>query len=299
MRGTLHLFASDEYPGFVAALSTRHGWRRGAWLRAIGATTEDIERLIVGIDAALTGRCLTRAELADAVAAEGGPQMRDRLLSGWGSVLKPAAYQGVLCSGPNQGQNVTFVRPADWLGVVAWPAPDDGWRAVCRRFLRAYGPASHEDLAAWWGAARTTAKRALGLIDDELTRVDVEGRPAWVLTVDVDELSVSAAQRGTVVFLPGFDAYVMGACPRASVVPVSVTSKVSRTSGWISPVVLVDGVAAGVWKAERTRAGTAVLVEPFRTVSAAMRRRIERATHRLESSLGPIAEVRFEEGIHG
>src|SRR5207244_12387227 len=60
MRGTLHLFAAWEYPGFVAALSTREHWRTAPWLRMVGMSEVDVERLIEAVDKALAGRCLSR-----------------------------------------------------------------------------------------------------------------------------------------------------------------------------------------------------------------------------------------------
>jgi uncharacterized protein YcaQ len=214
-------------------------------------------------------------------------------------VLKPASYLGVLCSGPNRGQKVTFVRPADWLGDLERMDPDDGWRRVCRRYVHAYGPATHLDIAAWWGAARAKAKHALGTIASELTQVDVEGRSAWALTADVDAMSRTVPPTGSVRLLPGFDTYVMGAAPRTSVVPEPFKPRVSRTAGWISPVVLRDGVAVGVWRAERSRDGTTVLVEAFEAMARALRSRVEREARRMEPIIGPVTDVRFEEVPQG
>jgi hypothetical protein len=74
---------------------------------------------------------------------------------------------------------------------------------------------------------------------------------------------------------------------------------VSRTAGWISPVVLQDGVAVGVWKAERSRNGTTVLVEAFDTMAKTLRSRVEREARRMEPIIGPVKDVRFEEVPEG
>ncbi len=58
---------------------------------------------------------ITREELAERVAEKTGASGRDLMLSGWGEMLKPAAFHGHLCSGPPRGQSVTFVRPDRWL----------------------------------------------------------------------------------------------------------------------------------------------------------------------------------------
>jgi hypothetical protein len=297
MRGTLHLFAAEDYPMMVAALSSRRHWRSSAWLGMVDLTLPELDALIESIGESLDGRCRTREELADAVAADQGPSMREHLLFSWGSLLKPPAYLGLLCSGPPRGQKVTFVSPADWLGGFERIEEDEGLRQVCRRYLHAYGPATYQDFAAWWGMARSTARRAFGSLDrDEIVDVDIEGHPSMMLATDVDAMAAMEATKGEVRLLPGFDPYVMGSAPRTAAVPEEFKARVSRTSGWISPTVLTDGVAVGVWKPERSRGEIVIVVEPFGRMTKSMRGAMEREARGWEPSLGPIAGVRFDEG---
>jgi hypothetical protein len=63
--------------------------------------------------------------------------------------------------------------------------------------------------------------------------------------------------------------------------------------------VLLDGVAVGVWKAERSRDGTIVLVEVFDTMARTLRSRVEREARRMEHIIGSVTDVRFEEPFQG
>ena len=103
-------------------------------LKYLGLTLDDMEAIITGTRDALDGQCLTREELADAVAEKTGkPQLREKMRSGWGSLLKPAAYHGYLCFGPNRGTNVTFVRPDQWIGAWQEYDPQEALLEVARR----------------------------------------------------------------------------------------------------------------------------------------------------------------------
>jgi Winged helix DNA-binding domain len=292
MRGTLHVLTADDLPLYVAALSQHDRWWKGAWLRMIGMTEKELRATLEAIRASLGARPLTREQLADKVAARVGPKGRNRLLSGWGEMLKPAAFHGYLCSGPPRGQSVTFVRPDRWLREWKQPNLDEAWREIVRRYLRAYGPARREEFARWWGMQPAPAGRVLKNIGDELTEVDVEGHIVWAPT---DELSgLRGGRRPTGVrLLPAFDVYVAGTRPKQSLVDRRFEDRVFRQAGWISPVVLVDGMAAGVWRHERDGRRLQVPVEPFGRLTPAHRRAISEEADRLGRFLGAPATVSF------
>ena len=68
MRGTLHMFASNEYPTWQAGLDRYTHFRRPGWLRGFGVTAVELDRLLGAVEQALDGHRLTRQKLADEVA---------------------------------------------------------------------------------------------------------------------------------------------------------------------------------------------------------------------------------------
>lgn len=256
MRGTLHLLPAAELPMYTAALARRDHWSKGAWLRGHGVTAEQIEAIIGAIPRALGAAPRTREELADTL----GIDVRELVLSGWGAVLKPSAFRGDLCFGPNRGRNVTFVRPRDWLDGWAAVDPEEAERELARRYLRAYGPATREDFGRWFPGAWARLFRSLA---GELADVDVDGRSAHLHVDDLSALTEAASPR-SVRLLPAFDAYVVACRPRERLVPADLAGRVYRPQGWISPVLRVDGRIAGVWRHEKRRGAVEIDVEPFR-----------------------------------
>jgi hypothetical protein len=265
MRGTLHWLPTTEYPMWVAALRSRE-WRiTPAWEKYHGVTKTELEAITDAIPDALEGRQLTRDELAQRLAeVTGSPHLEAQLRSGWGAVLKPAANRGLLCFGPGRGRNVTFVRPQDWLGTMPEePDADGALRAVLMRFLDAYGPATHNDFARWFGVAEKPARALMATHADDLVVVDVDGTAAWVSPEGAESLARAEPATG-VHLLGGFDPYVLAPLShRAAIIPEGHLDDVSRTAGWISAVVLVDGFVAGTWTADDTTDGTRLRVQPF------------------------------------
>jgi hypothetical protein len=296
MRGTLHLLTAEDLPLYVSSLRQHDRWWKGTWLRMIGMTEDELRTTLEAIRTSLGARPLSREQLAEKVAEKVGPKGQERMLSGWGEMLKPAAFQGYLCSGPPRGQSVTFVRPDRWVGKWAIPDPSIAWREIVRRYLRAYGPASREDFARWWGMQPAPAGRVLKASGRELAEVALEGYRGWVLTEDLAALPV-ARRRHPVRLLPSFDVYVTGTRPRRSLVEKRFESLVFRRAGWISPVLLIDGRVAGVWKHEHTRGRTEVTVTPFSKLSAAHRKAIGGQAERLGSFLDAPARVTFSGSV--
>jgi hypothetical protein len=292
LRGTLHLHRSSELPLYVAALRTNRRWWTGAWLKYVGLDAAGLEQLLKAIRAALTDRPMSREELAEKIARRVGPRVRKEMASGWGTLLKPAAFQGSLISGPPRGQNVTFVRPDRWLPKWHTVDGDDAMGEVYWRYLRTFGPATHLDFAAWWGDQPGRFKEARLRLEPQLEQVSVEGVKGWAMPADVRR--IRALEPSTAVrLLPLFDAYVMGFRPREELHEKRVASKIFRTAGWVTPVVLIGGRAEGVWGYERGPRGVEVTVEPFRKLSSSERNAISEEADRLGRFLGAPSRVSY------
>ena len=304
MRGTLHALPAVDYPLYVAALRGRaHMWRP-SWLRAFGLTAEDLAAVLAAIPQALDGQALTREALAAAVEARtDAAHLGKRLRSGWGELLKPAAYAGALCFGPPDGSAVTFVRPDQWLagapgGAPAGEdAPDDptaALAALLRRFLAAYGPATVDDFAHWWGSTTIGPIRAaFAALGAEVVPVAVEGWAASALASTLPAMQ-AAVPEGVVRLLPGFDPYVITLYHQPGVLDRALWPRVSRTSGWISPVLLVDGRLAGVWRSQRTRGRLAVTITAFAPVAPEVVAGAAAEAERLGAFLDAPVDVTWE-----
>jgi hypothetical protein len=294
MRWTLHLFSAQDFPLYVAALRSYGYFRSEKWLKGLGITPDDMNALLEGFRDTLNGTTLTREQLADALAERTGrPHLRDALLGGWGTLLKPGAYQGHLIFGPSSGQNVTFVNPRHWLGDFPELDTDAARLEIVRRYLYAYGPATSGDFAGWWGTARADAKKLFKALGDELMPVSVDGRDAWALRSDAAALQ-AAGPSETVRLLPSFDPYTLGLrrdCESA--LPAAHKSRVFRQQGWISAVVLVGGRVAGIWTHEVRKGDVTITVNPFEPLPPAVRAGIEREAARLGPYFNAEPAVKF------
>ncbi len=288
LRGTLHLHPADELGLWLAA-------RRAAvgdWYFANEVRPKEAKQILAALSGALDGRCLTRDELVAAVTPHVSGWAREHIGSGWGTVLGPAALNGTLVHGPPQGTRVTFVRPDQWLGVVQqeWQ-PQAALAEVLRRYLAAFGPATHREFAQWVAGSQFKAKDAealLGSIAGELVEVDVEGREAWLLAGDAKR---PASPEG-IRLIPEYDAYVMGFRERRHLFsPEAVARTKAHGKGRLEGPgalswLLVGGVVAGTWSRKRAGKKVELRVESFAKLTRAQLVGLEREAARVAACFG-------------
>jgi hypothetical protein len=296
MRGTLHLFAADALPTYAAALShsLAEFYRKPYWSKYFGLTVAELEAVTEGVRATLDGEGMTREQLAEVLAKRTrNPRLGELLGLSWGMLLKPAAHCGYLCFGPNQGLKVTFVQPEKWLGSWRKVDPAQAQQEIVRRYLTAYGPATVNDFARWWGVSAALSKQLLRSLGDEITEVDVEGRRAWALASTIKQMAALKPARA-VRLLPLFDPYTVAVSPHSEhLSPAVARKRIYRPQGWISPVVLVDGRMEGIWSHEQKRGRVVVTVEMFAPPTAAVKRGIKDEAERLGAFLGAGIELNY------
>jgi hypothetical protein len=285
MRGTLHLIPAADLPLYTAAMSTRWIHINKSWLKFIGLTEPVLLKLVREIGEVLDGTPVTREEIIKAVGKGHSARVHEVLRSGWGGMLKPAARNGLLCFGPSRGQSVTFVRPEKWLGSWHTVDPDVALVEVARRYLRAYGPASKQDFARWWGNWPGVGTAAWAGLESELVPVSIEGTHTEMLARDLDSLAKSPPA-SSVQLLPLFDPYLLGHVNREHLYEAIHRSRVSRTAGWISAVVLVDGRVAGTWTHSAAKQTLSIKVDPFQRLAPKTLAAIRRRADSLAETLG-------------
>ena len=287
MRGTLHLLTPKDAGALLSLMAAGRSWELPSWERYFGMTAKHWDALRPAAREALEGRSLTREELIAAIVAQPSlGHLGDALRSGWGTLLKPLAWQGDLCFGPSRGTRVTFMRPEAaskrWAGVLE---PDEAAAIVIVAYLRAYGPATMANFRNWLSRGRVSARQIRGwfsALGDRLAQIDVDGDEVYVLAEDLDEIA-SARPTATVRLLPGFDQYVLGpGTEDGHVLPPGRRRAVSKQSGWIAPIVVAGGLVKGTWEidGERLRVGW------FKEAGRPPRTRIYEEAERLSAIVG-------------
>ncbi|MFB6816705.1 winged helix DNA-binding domain-containing protein [Streptomyces sp. NPDC056347] len=291
-RGTVHLLPADELAMWTGALSALPAGR-SPFTGEARMTPEQTETVLAAIGDALAGAELTVDELSGAVVERAGAWAGDLVMPAfqgmwprWRQVMHLAGHRGVLCFAPNRGRKVTYTRP----DVVPLDGPV-ALAALARRYLHAYGPATPAHFAKWLALAPGPAAELFeGLAArGEIEPVAYEGGPAWVVAGDT---GFSAEPARGVRLLPYFDAFLIASRPRERLFPgAAYTRALAGGQAGNFPVLLVDGVAAGVWHQRRSGRRIAVTVEPLAPLPGRLLRELEAEVARVGEVLEGNAEL--------
>ncbi len=268
MRGTLHLISAADL-GWLVPLTTEprlsNARRR---LRQLRVRPGDEDRAVRLIERAL-GRDgpLPRAELAERL-QRAGIQTEGQAIA---HLVWFAAAGATVCRGPDRDGTPTFVLVRDWLdGTPVDLEHDAALAELAVRYLRAHAPATPADLAAWSGLRAGDASRAWRSIAPKLLETPTRRGPMWSL-----RSSGADEPEDVVRLVPSFDEFLLGWKDRDLAASAADWRRINRGGGWLHPVLLVDGRAAGTWR--RADAGQPEVL-PFRTVPPRVRAAIARET---------------------
>ena len=279
-RGTIHLLATADLPMWAGALSALPS-SVPTHPDGVRFTPGQAEEVIAAIGDALADAELTVDELTEAIADRAGGWAVEQTMEAfggkwprWRQLTSTAAHRGMLCFGPDRDRKVTYTHPRRWLPGFRPADGDAALRALVTRYLYAYGPATPQHFARWLGIPPRHAAVLFGAMPGELERVELDGEPGWTLAGDT--ATPHRPHRG-IRLLPYFDAYLVAGQPRERLYPGAAAARALTPAGQAGnyPVLLVDGVAGGVWHQRRSGRRLALTVEPLRELTAPQRRQLD------------------------
>jgi hypothetical protein len=269
MRGTLHFVASEDARWMLALLTPRilaGSARRHRQLELDEATLARAGDLFI---AALEGgRRLTRSALMQTL-EQGGIAVAGQ--RGY-HILWWTAQNGLICFGPRQGKQDTFVLLDEWLPPQKPLGREAALAELAGRYFGGHGPATLHDFAWWSGLRMADARAALAMVETTLDHTEHDGQTYWFS----DPPSAPPTAPPAAHLLPGFDEYLLGYRDRRAVLdPAHAGKVVPGGNGIFKPIIVVEGRVVGTWARILRRAKVVVTVSPFedlgRSATAAAR----------------------------
>ena len=274
MRQTLHLVPAEDFPLYIGAQKNTRARAVLSVMARLKITREEADEFTGLILKVLDAGPTPHAVIASAVRPRVGKRVRE-WMDRVSSVVRLPVVEGLICYGPGQANQATFIRTEHWLPAHK---PVDETQArieLLRRYLRAYGPATIKDFAHWCGISMAEARAIRPLLDAEV----LEQNGLLILRSDLGALKNMPAPDDSVHLLPYFDVYLLAHSVKDHLLHSRFYKRVYRNQGWISPVVLIDGQIAGVWKYQISRQQINIVIELFERTNKKVRGQIEAQAH--------------------
>jgi hypothetical protein len=290
MRQTLHLVPADEFPLYIAAHKNARAKAVLSIMARCRITREEADALSALILEELKAGPAPRAAITAAVRPKVSKRLRVWMDKVW-SIVRLPVIEGLVCYGPGEGNQATFIRTEHWLPAqsrVDAVKFDEvqAQKELFRKYLRAYGPATLHDFAHWSLISMAEVRALRPLLDAEIA----EHNGLLLLREDMRILQATSPEMNSVHLLPYFDVYLLAHRFKEHFLKPRFYKRVYRNQGWISPVVLINGEIAGVWSYKLARKTLEIEIELFACVGSRTRRQIkERAAELADLFQFPLA----------
>lgn len=257
MRGTLHLVPAQD-ARWMCALLAGPSIRAAERMRAhLGIEEQHLATAVDTLTAALTGGAvLTRAAAVEALGRAGLDTSGQR---GYHYLVR-LAQAGLICQGPREGKQQTFVALDAWVPQHVEPSREEAMARLADRYVASHGPVTERDFAGWCGQNLGFAREAIALAGSAIVR---ERRDDVEYLVHADAPTDVTLSRA-VHLLPGFDEFMLGYKDRSAVITREHEAiVVPGRNGVFSRTVVTGGRVVGRWRSVVRRGSLGVQVRPF------------------------------------
>ena len=289
-RGTLHLYATKDWPLLAGAFSNHRSW----WERQAKDPKAYLEGRAAVMKILKTKGIAGRSDIRHLFGEDA-----DSLLSSWGGVFQDIVYHGLACHAKPQGAQGLFAWREQWLPEMEWapPPPKEANTEILRRYLKGYGPAGEEDFIYWRGTRKALARELFEKLEKEIIEVFCEGKKLFMHASRAKLLAqpVPPTKEWPVKMLYRFDPVILGYKNKDWLIAPKFKNRVIRSAGHIEGILLAGGKARATWRYARENGGLVFTVKPFEKLPSDIKNRLDEKSSAIASYFGlPKKGLRFQ-----
>lgn len=261
LRGTLHVSAAEDLGWILSITSARMVASVASRHRQLEISAPDLDQvrelalglLYAGGGPVTPGRA-TREALFAAFEEAGQGTKNQRGIH----LLWLLCVEGTLVQGPvrrDSGSGQYFVSSKQWIKKPRELDRQEALAELALRYFRSHGPATLKDFQWWAKLTLADIKIGMARVENQLETVDCNGTTYWLAPETAELLAGTVPGARSVLFLPGFDEYLLGYTDRsASLAPHHAPLTVPGNNGMFKATVINDGQVAGTWRKAKSAA---------------------------------------------
>ena len=214
------------------------------------------------------GEHLTRDEIVDILENAGIATDIYRITH----YLLRAELDGIICSGRTKNNKQTHALLAERAPLTKALNHDEALAKLARRYFTSHSPATLHDFIWWSGLPATKARHALELVKSDFVAETIGQQTYWL----TNAFSIPKSYDDSVHLLPAFDEFIISYKDRTATLSSTNHLRAVSTNGIFRPVVVMDGLVAGIWKRSFKKEKVILETELFEPADPKTRKRIEK-----------------------
>jgi Winged helix DNA-binding domain len=158
-------------------------------------------------------------------------------------ILHRHAMEGIICYGPREGKQQTFVLLDEWVPKSKSMSRGKALGELTFRYFNSHGPATLQDFRWWSGLTDSDAREGLDKNKSKLKSEDINNQTYWYSSIKDTDDSYPVSQ-----LLPNFDEYIVGYKDRSYLVNGIAKNHEKINEFIFNPTIIVNGEIVGTWK---------------------------------------------------
>lgn len=291
MRGTIHFVPAEDAHWMLELMAPRVMSKFKGIHRQVGVDQAYLDHGMQILAKVMQGgKLMTRKDVLQALVQAGLDTGEQR---GY-HLLVYAAHKGLIAMTSLEGRQPTLVWFDDWLpkSQRKTMSREEALAEMARRYVRSHGPVTVYDFAWWTGLTIKDARDAFASVACTIQQLP-QDESYWM----AKDLDTGTLVEQTVTLVPPFDETIVALKDRSAVVSSQAMRRVvPYTNGVFSPVVLVNGQFAGLWKRTVKKDGVTMDISLLRPLPKRQKMLLHQQAEGYAAFLGvPLLAVSYEQ----
>jgi len=159
-------------------------------------------------------------------------------------LLFHAESEGMVCSGIDKGRKATYALVEERIPVKKELHKEEALAKLATRYFRSHSPASLQDFTWWSGLTVKDARKAILLIDQELSKETINNQELYFH----HSYKGHTIEKDVIHLMPPFDEYLISYKDRTAALSLEDYPKAFNNFDIFYPVILYNGQIVGNWK---------------------------------------------------
>jgi Winged helix DNA-binding domain len=186
-----------------------------------------------------------------------------------------AELDGIVCSGKLKNNKQTYTLLTNRVSKTKKLTKDEALGTLALKYFTSHCPATLQDFIWWSGLSTSDSRKALEMVKSNFIPETIGKYTYWL----THSFSVSKTRNDLINFLPAYDEFIISYKDRSASLMNEDTKKAVSSNGIFRPVILINGMVAGLWKRTIKKDKILLETELFRSSVKISKTSIDNAVH--------------------